>query len=447
MVDPLLARLACEPASERARLVRRVERASRALGFEYRPRASRAAEPHPLALTPLVLPPAAAAEAASLARAVLRLHDALPALHREGRPEVLLACPLERRSREWLALLPRRGPSTRTLIRIDVSWTEDWAPVLFETNATAVAGFLYHPAAVELVRGVVAEAAGWEGLPYGEPPDVSELLFEFLAGAAGRRGRVGIVEEPPFGPGDTEMPALARRFSRRGLSCVVGAPWEVRRAGRGWSLRGRPVDWLFRDLNLHELPAPGSPRLAAFEAMARAGRVLPGPGAEFDHKGMLELLTSRAFERLFTREQVRLLRRCVPWTRVVYERRTDGPAGRAVDLTAFVAKDPALWVVKPNRGCGGEGVVFGRETPGLFRRTLERAARFPGGWVVQERKDTRRRWLPLLRRGRLSLIHAYQSVGVFCGGGRAGFYSRVNPKPVVNVGRGGAVAAVFLQRR
>ncbi|MBI5202267.1 MAG: hypothetical protein HY925_11820, partial [Elusimicrobia bacterium] len=273
-----------------------------------------------------------------------------------------------------------------------------------------------------------------------------ELLYEYLASAAGRRGRVGIVEEPPFGPGDTEMPLLAERFSRRGLTCWVGAPWDVKASGGRFTLRGRPVDWLFRDLNLHELPAPTDRRMAGLAAMARAGRVLPGPGAEFDHKGMLELMTSRAFERVFSRAQVRLLRRCVPWTRVVYERRTDGPAGKPVNLLPFLARDPARWVLKPNRGCGGEGVIFGRETPGLWRRTLETAMKHPGGWVVQERKETVRRWLPLLRRGKLSLIHAYQSVGVFCGGGRVAFYSRVNPKPVVNVGRGGAVAGVFLNQ-
>ncbi|MBI5202192.1 MAG: hypothetical protein HY925_11440, partial [Elusimicrobia bacterium] len=124
-MNALLKRIAAMTGPERARLVRIVERESRARGFQYRPRAGAPVEAHPLALTPLILGPADVAEAGALARAVLRLHEALPALHREGRPEVLLACPLERRSREWLALLPRRGPSTRSLIRIDDSWTVD----------------------------------------------------------------------------------------------------------------------------------------------------------------------------------------------------------------------------------------------------------------------------------------------------------------------------------
>src|SRR5581483_4740440 len=122
------------------------------------------------------------------------------------RSEVLLACPLERRSREWLALLPRSGPSTRMILRLDVGWTTQGRPALFETNATAVAGFLYHPAAVRLLETVVAPKLGLRGgTGLGLTPDMTDFLHRWLVLAAGRRGRVGFVEEPPFGPGDTEM--------------------------------------------------------------------------------------------------------------------------------------------------------------------------------------------------------------------------------------------------
>ncbi len=413
----------------------------------YRQRPGRPPIPHPLALTPFVLPHGAAREAAALARVVLRLHLAVPRLYREGVPELIMACGLEPRSRQWLDALPRETPAARMLLRIDVGFERDWTPVLFETNATGVAGFHYHDCAVSLFRELVAPVVGGGGLEgLADSPGLVDFFHRWLRDSCGGARRIGFVEAPPFGPGDTEMPRLAEALGRRGLLGVWGRPEELRARGGGFTLRGERIERLFRDISLKELPPPGSRSIAAFESMARRGLVVPGPAAEFDHKGMLECLSSSRFERLFSRSESRLLKRCVPWTRAVYERRTEGPHGGKVDLLPFLRRDPSRWVLKPNRSCGGEGVHLGGANISRWERLLGEACRRPGSWVVQERRETSRMTASVVRRGRVYSGKFYRSLGVFCGGSRIGFYGRVNPGPIVNVARGGALAPVFIER-
>jgi hypothetical protein len=256
--------------------------------------------------------------------------------------------------------------------------------------------------------------------------------------------RVGFVEPRPFGPGDTEMPQIARWLRILGWETAWGTPSELSRTKAVYFLRDRPVDVIFRDVCYKDMPPPSSPRLKVFREMVERGRAVPGPGAEFDHKAMLELCTSDEFAGLFTVSERKALRRFVPWTRAARQRRTTAPDGAPVDLLPYLRREPARWLIKPNRECGGEGIVLGLEGRAAWDRALESAARQPGRWVVQERREDVSRAFRLARDGRVAKTDCHAVLGVYYGGLDLGFYARVSPKRVVNVAGGGALAAVFL---
>lgn len=391
-------------------------------------------------MNPFVLPASFLKEVSALTRAVFRFQKRLPLLLRQDFPGLSRICPLEPRAREWLDVLPARR-SEPLLIRLDFGLGEQ-GPVLFETNATALAGFHYHPAGVRLLKSLILPGFGSDAA-LSDPPDLSAFLRRWIKRHSGGARRVGFVEDPPFGPGDTEMPEVARVLRRDGLAATWGEPCEIRRGRGGYRLRGKPVDWLYRDIPFKEMGSPSQPNLRDFRALLAEGRSGPGTAAEFDHKGLLECFTSKEFSVLFTRAELREFSRLVPWTRSLYQRRTLGPDGKTMDLPGGLAREPERWALKPDRECGGEGIVLGRESPAAWSRALDRAAREPGAWVVQEWRPTNRRPMLIMRSGRTALADCYAAVGVFCGERERGVYARVSPGPVVNVARGGALAAVF----
>jgi hypothetical protein len=172
---------------------------------------------------------------------------------------------------------------------------------------------------------------------------------------------------------------------------------------------------------------------------------VPDPAGEFGHKGLLECLTGPAYAALFNSAERRLLRRCVPWTRVLGGRRVEGPEGRSVDLPEYVRRHASRLVVKPNVGSSGEGVLLGGEvSTHAWEARITRALREPGAWVVQERRPATPRPMLYLRNGRAFAGPCHSSLGLFYAPGDLGLHCRVSRRPIVNVARGGALACAFV---
>jgi hypothetical protein len=326
---------------------------------------------------------------------------------------------------------------------------------LYETNATALAGLFNHVAGVEILSAIVLPRllSPVELRRLVKPPDLLALLFDWVARACrGLRIRparpLGVAFiEPAGGAGFSEIPQIASYFAERGANAFCGTPANLRLTNDGVQLRGQPVDLMYRDLEFANLPhPPDSGRgLAGFSALLARRAALPGFSGEFDHKGILEALTSPAWRQHFSAAEARLLHRCVPWTRVLRARKTDSPAGEEIDLPRYASSRKDALVIKPNRGSGGGDVLLGRETTAShWDGAIERAILEAGHWVVQERFHAMQRSMAYLQDGRVAHAPCFFSLGLFFAGDRLGLHGRVSPDPIVNVARGGALACVFL---
>jgi hypothetical protein len=415
------------------KIARRLKEISLRRGFVYRPGGKKAI-PHPLALEPFLLDSKLARSLLPTAAAFHRLHKRLPSLHSSS-PSVRAIIPLERRALWWLAVAPKNPAAM--ILRLDVGLGAN-GPFVCETNATALAGYHYQDAAAAILKELSLVPSG-----FSDAPSLLEFLRRWLTPLCPSK-RVGFVEPPPFGPGDTEMPRVARYLRTFGWETAWGTPSELSSSGMKYFLRDKPVDLLFRDVNYKDMLPPDSPRLRVFRRMVEEGRCVPGPGAEFDHKGILELCTSDEFSSLFTAHERKALR-AVPWTRTAFARNTTAPSGKKVDLFEFLRREPSKWLLKPNRDCGGAGIVLGLDGRAAWERALSRAAREPGEWVVQERRADKISRFRLPRNGGFVSTDCHAVLGVYYGGQDLGFYARVSPRRVVNVAGGGALAAVFLR--
>jgi hypothetical protein len=448
------------PGRRRA-LFRAVEQAESAAALLHRRRADARAVPHPIALTPFLVSRRAMPRLTRLAALVHRLQAHAPLLWRVDAGGFRALCPVSESTGRWLARDPARVPAPwQLMIRPDVGLEAQpggaLQPVLFETNATALAGLYNHAAGVRILRGVVFPRvySDEEAHALADPPDLLALVVRWVQAAARRLGRrrlrgVAFIEDTGPVDGYSEVPRLVAAFRLAGVPAARGAPGDLRPAPGGVRLGDLAVDVVYRDLALEDLGTPETARaLGGFLDRFDAGAVLPGVAGEFSQKGLLEALgRPEVARRLFTAAERRLLGRVVPWTRVLGARWTECPAGCRIDLPEYVRCAREGLLIKPNVGSSGAGVLLGREAgASRWEARIARACLEPGRWVVQARRPGIRRPVVYLRNGRAHAGPCYFSLGLFYTPGDLGLHCRVSREPVVNVARQGAVACAFLTR-
>jgi glutathionylspermidine synthase len=160
------------------------------------------------------------------------------------------------------------------------------------------------------------------------------------------------------------------------------------------------------------------------------------------NKGVLEVLTSQAFDRFFTPVENQAKTRLLPWTRLLVERRTDY-LGRDVDLIPFVASKPEKFVLKPGAASGGQDVVLGAFcSQDEWLRSVDETLNHGG--VVQEYVPAHKHPTPLVEGSEIVEQERYLTMGAFAIRGEyAGCIARVSEDPVVNVRRGGGIVPVL----
>jgi hypothetical protein len=448
------------PPRRRRELFRAVEAAEAAVALFHRYRAGAPAVPHPIALTPFVVSRRTLPALERLADLVHRAQAHAPALWRANAGEMRRLCPITGTTATWVRRDPARTPAPwQLMIRPDVGLEARaggaLAPVLFETNATGLAGLYNHAAGVRILRTEVFPRVYEpdEARRLADPPDLLALVVRWARAAGRRLGRrrlrgVAFVEDVLPVDGYSEVPRLVAAFRAAGVPAAQGAPWQLRRTRSGVRLGDLDADVVYRDLALEDAGRPTDRRLAAFVERFDAGAVVPGVAGEFSQKGLLECLGRPEMAPLFTAGERRFLRATVPWTRVLGARVTEDPAGRRTDLPEFVRRARAGLLIKPNVGSSGVGVLLGREAgPARWEARIDRALREPGRWVVQARRPGTRRLMIYLRGGRPRAGPCFVSLGLFYAPGDLGLHCRVSREPVVNVARQGAVACAFLVDR
>ncbi len=253
-------------------------------------------------------------------------------------------------------------------------------------------------------------------------------------------GLIAVVAEEETLEDVTENINLAAHLGKfPGIRSALMAPHELELDKGRVSWKGQPVSQIFMDFNtdvllklhrVHHL----SPLLEA----VREGRVINPRGTEpINVKSMFEVLTGPQRDR-FHPEVVRR----TPWTRQFYPRRTEGPAGEAIDdLISWTRTHWDNLVLKPERGYSGKGVRVGQVNSSADE-AVEAALR-EGNYIVQEKipLDLWAEDVPTVdpEAGRVILRRCQTDFRCLMGpAGLFGFLGRYGGVPT-NVGSGGGV--------
>jgi len=160
-------------------------------------------------------------------------------------------------------------------------------------------------------------------------------------------------------------------------------------------------------------------------------------------KASFELLTDDANQHWFTGEELEVIRGCVPWTRRVFERRTNY-AGGEIDLLQYLRRHRAGFILKPNDDYGGRGIFFGnRLNESEWEEALQQALN--GDYVAQQRLDLQTESFPIFNESEWALQPMFVDTNPFLFRGKVdGAMVRLSNSPVVNVTSGGGETGFFV---
>ena len=287
--------------------------------------------------------------------------------------------------------------------RLDTFLTEDGFQFL-EYNAESPAGLGDQRILERVLSNVPAVRELFEMGDIWRPQPDRRVLGALVAayhewGGERERPRIAIVDWTGV-PTEAEFHILARYFESQGYPTVIADPGELRYDGSSLEVGGEAVDVVYKRVIIHELLERADDSHPLLRAYAD-GRVCLANSfrAKLAHKkASLAVLGDPEHARLFTDEQRDVIRRHIPWTRVVRE----GPVeldGREWTMRELLGAERERLVLKPNDDYGGHDVAVGHATtPEDWSAAIDLA--FAGSYVVQECVPMHREPIPLFEDGR-----------------------------------------------
>jgi hypothetical protein len=246
----------------------------------------------------------------------------------------------------------------------------------------------------------------------------------------------------------SEFEILKARFEKMGVPVELADPRDLQFDRKALIANGKKIDLVYRRVLINDIvarPAESKPLVDAVAAnavcMANHFR------CKIPHvKAFFAVLTDERNDALFSFFERELIRKHVPWTRVVADTRTSH-YGTAIELLDFVRRQRNHLVLKPNDEYGGSGVTLGWEaSESDWDAALEKAiSTAQGCWIVQERIPIRREVFPWVQpdgtvdyRDMLVDFAPYLFRGKVCG-----FLTRLSATGLANVTSGGGQIPAF----
>jgi hypothetical protein len=246
-------------------------------------------------------------------------------------------------------------------------------------------------------------------------------------------------------PTAEEFILLRDFFAGRGVPTVICAPEELEYANGRLRRGDFPVDLVYKRVIIHELLARADDSHPLVRAYLNKDVCLVNSfRCKMLHKkAAFELLTDGSREGWFTPAEREVIRRTVPWTRRVAERKTVY-RGREIDLIEHVRKNRRAFVLKPNDDYGGSGVSLG-DGASESEWDAALAAALGGDYVVQEKVALRTEVFPVFGERGWALQPMYVDTNPFLFRGKVeGAMVRLSDSPVVNVTSGGGETGFFV---
>jgi glutathionylspermidine synthase len=161
-------------------------------------------------------------------------------------------------------------------------------------------------------------------------------------------------------------------------------------------------------------------------------------------KSMLSFISNPINFHYFNEEQIKVIKKHIPWTRKFDETITMSKEGEEVTLKSYMMAKKDELVIKPATGAGGYGVMVGKSTDQLKWNDVVEGYSGDPGWIVQEYAEIPQIKLPVIRKNKVVIENKYLNISPYVFNGKyVGSLGRVSEKDVINVSSGGGIIPIF----
>jgi hypothetical protein len=279
------------------------------------------------------------------------------------------------------------------------------------------------------------------------------LIMSYIDwGGASKRPQIAIVDWEDV-PTYSEFEILRDRFEKMGVSTLIADPRELEFDGKKLVAQDTKIDLVYRRVLINDIvarPAECSALVKAYSANAVC--VANNFRCKIPHvKAFFAVLTDEQNGNLFSHGEREIIRKHIPWTRVVADVKTSH-YGQPVELLSFIRKERENLVLKPSDEYGGTGVTLGWETDeaawdDAIARAIsgDKSVAANGCWIVQERIPIRREVFPYIAQaGKVDFREMLVDFAPYLFRGKlCGFLTRLSATGLANVTSGGGQVPAF----
>ena len=253
-----------------------------------------------------------------------------------------------------------------------------------------------------------------------------------------RRPRIAILDWDDV-PTRSEFELYHQHFDALGIESVIDDPRRCEyRGGKLW-VQGKPADLIYKRVLIGELVETCGMEHDVVRAI-RDGAVCLANGFRskiLHKKASLAVLSDEINAETFTPDELEAIHDCVPWTRVMRERKTT-VAGESVDLIPWVLDRKDDLVLKPNDEYGGKGITLGWTVNNSeWEAAVNDALTQP--FIVQKKVAIPSEPYPSWVDGRLHILDRMLDTAPFISHGQymEGVLTRLSTSALLNVTAGG----------
>lgn len=241
-------------------------------------------------------------------------------------------------------------------------------------------------------------------------------------------------------------------YKSLGYNTIFADPRDFDYDGHVVSVKGMVIPVLYRDAIDDFIKDEFWPDCQNLIKAYRDGNICfvnPVSAASGDFKSLLEILSDPQYEKLFTPAEREAHHKHIPWTRTLLEEKTDYH-GKQIDMVNYVRDNKELFVLKPNDGYGGFGILIGNVSEQKdWDALIEKSFRDHITYTVQELVRIPRDEFPIVEDGSYKgfkgmnvNINFWSHDGEF-----AGAFNRAAKGSIINVHQGGGLVPVFFVQK
>jgi hypothetical protein len=273
---------------------------------------------------------------------------------------------------------------------------------------------------------------------------LESLLVTFQEWGGSGAPNVAIIDWENL-PTSNEFILLRNHFAAHGVRTIICSPEELEYHGSKLRCGDFAIDLVYKRIIIHEFLERYDDRHPLTRAYVNGHVCMVNPfRCKIMHKkAIFEMLTDPEWQERLASAEVDAIRRTVPWTRRLSDRRTT-VENESVELLEFVRRNRTKLVLKPNDDYGGHGVFLG---PRLDEKAWGDAisTALKGDYVVQEAVELRMEDFPIFGEGEWQLQPMFVDTNPFLFRGKVcGAMVRLSVSPIVNVTSGGGETGFFV---